>query len=158
MLEMVRFQISKEKRKLDGIMTAASNIDIFQNMNDTEKQIKDKVAWTTWVNMYISRLQSDQMFSNQERIAVMRKANPTFVLRNWMMQEAIDAASFPKNDYSRVKTLLEMCTHPFRREYCSFLHDSSVQNISMNFQHGEEFFCRGSTPQWAPGLICTCSS
>ena len=43
----------------------------------------------------------------------MNKVNPRFILRNYLLQEAIELAEGCQNDYSGVKNLLNLAKNPF---------------------------------------------
>ncbi|KAF0201439.1 MAG: hypothetical protein FD173_2138 [Gallionellaceae bacterium] len=64
----------------------------------------------SWLGRYAARLgqQSDDDASRRVR---MNKVNPRFVLRNYLAQEAIDAAM--QNDLSMVERLMQAARHPY---------------------------------------------
>jgi uncharacterized protein YdiU (UPF0061 family) len=63
-----------------------------------------------WLELYDARLAKETR-TQQERQEAMLKTNPKYVLKNYMLQEAIDLAQ--KGDFSRVETLLYIATHPY---------------------------------------------
>jgi uncharacterized protein YdiU (UPF0061 family) len=63
-----------------------------------------------WLDLYDARL-SKETRTQQERQNAMLKTNPKYVLKNYMLQEAIDLAQ--KGDFSMVETLLHIVAHPF---------------------------------------------
>ena len=67
----------------------------------------------------------------------MNQTNPKFILRNYMAQEAIDAAE--DSDFSKLETLITVITAPFKEleEYQNFANKS---------------------PAWAKDLEISCSS
>jgi len=63
-----------------------------------------------WLELYDARL-SKETRTQPERQNAMLKTNPKYVLKNYMLQEAIDLAQ--KGDFSMVETLLHIAAHPF---------------------------------------------
>jgi len=63
-----------------------------------------------WLTLYDARLEKET-HSQEERHEAMLKTNPKYVLKNYMLQEAIDLAK--NGDFSRVETLLHIATHPY---------------------------------------------
>lgn len=63
-----------------------------------------------WLQRYANRLQRDAMPA-AERVTRMQAANPRFVLRNYLAQQAIDQAS--QGDFDGVRELLEVMRHPY---------------------------------------------
>lgn len=63
-----------------------------------------------WLNLYDSRLLKERS-TQKNRSASMLKTNPKYILKNYMLQEAIRLAE--KDDYSMVETLLHIASHPY---------------------------------------------
>jgi uncharacterized protein YdiU (UPF0061 family) len=63
-----------------------------------------------WLDLYDARL-SKETRTQSERQKSMLKTNPKYVLKNYMLQEAIALAE--RGDYSMVETLLYISAHPF---------------------------------------------
>jgi uncharacterized protein YdiU (UPF0061 family) len=63
-----------------------------------------------WLERYESRLRVEAM-PPDERIARMNRANPKYVLRNYMAQQAIDAAT--EGDMSQIERLLQVLRNPY---------------------------------------------
>ncbi|MDB4985816.1 MAG: hypothetical protein JWN04_994, partial [Myxococcaceae bacterium] len=63
-----------------------------------------------WVRRYLARVQSDGT-SDAERRRSMNLANPKYLLRNYLAQEAIDKAE--AGDVGMIAELLELLRHPY---------------------------------------------
>lgn len=75
--------------------------------------------WTRWLGEYRARLDRDRAGAGDdawqmERRRVMCASNPTFVLRNYVAQNAIEAAE--KGDFSEVRRVLELLEAPYQTE------------------------------------------
>ncbi|MEZ6014319.1 MAG: YdiU family protein [Planctomycetota bacterium] len=70
-------------------------------------------AWAAWLSQYRARARQDDS-TPAERAARMCAANPRFVLRNYLAQVAIDAAT--KGDPSQVRDLLETLRRPYAEQ------------------------------------------
>lgn len=91
-----------------------------------------------WMESYAARIKlPDEFESDAERHEAMRLANPKYVLRNYMAQNAITAAE--KGDFSEVNKLLDVLRRPF---------DEQPQY---------EAFA-AAPPDWAKHIVCSCSS
>lgn len=63
-----------------------------------------------WLQDYAERLRSDPLPAS-ERVAKMTAANPLYVLRNWLAQEAIDRAE--QGDLGGVHALQDVLRDPY---------------------------------------------
>ncbi|XP_024137094.1 selenoprotein O1 [Oryzias melastigma] len=88
-------------------------------MESSQEQLRSKQEeeWTRWVRRYRKRLalelegQSDEQAVEAERARVMDSTNPRVVLRNYIAQNAIEAAE--KGDFSEVQRVLKVLEKPF---------------------------------------------
>ena len=90
----------------------------------------------SWIVSFQER-QTTEGLSLDKKAISMNQVNPKFILRNYMAQEAIDAAE--NNDFSILETLIIILTKPFKehKEYQNFANKS---------------------PAWAKDLEISCSS
>lgn len=93
-------------------------------------------ALTNWLLAYEERL-SKEVASRPIRRAQMRAVNPEFILRSYMAEEAIRAAT--DGDYTLVDNLLMLLRNPMAE--------------NSEFEHYSQ-----SPPGWAGGICLTCSS
>lgn len=57
-------------------------------MSPEQKKEEDKEEWRKFLSKYTERLGGD--LGKKERVDVMDQHNPTFILRNWIAQDAIE--------------------------------------------------------------------
>ena len=77
---------------------------------DAEKRSVGEDALNDWLARYAARLREDPLPVDQRR-ARMQAANPAYVLRNWLAQEAIDRAD--AGDMAGIGELLEVMRRPY---------------------------------------------
>lgn len=77
---------------------------------DQDKRLAHAAQLQDWLQRYAERLQQDTL-SPEVRRERMRLANPRYVLRNYLAQQAIDLAE--QGDASGVEELLEVMRHPY---------------------------------------------
>ncbi len=77
---------------------------------DEAKLRANEAAFGDWLQRYAARLADDPLTSGQRRNR-MRAANPRYVLRNYLAQQAIDRAS--QGDHAGISELLEVMRHPY---------------------------------------------
>ncbi|CAL8462348.1 g1881 [Coccomyxa elongata] len=138
--ESARLQRSEELKRLDLAAKARA----------------DAEAWRGWLRRYRARLQQevDAGADACRRIATMNGINPRYVLRNWIAQQAIDAAE--KGDYNQVHRVLRLLENPYS--------DDAAVNLDANIGSNGKDVCKremqydGPVPQWAKGLCVSCSS
>ncbi len=67
-----------------------------------------------WLKQYSQRLVMENNFSFAERRIRMNKINPKYVLRNYLVQQAIEKSE--QGDHSMVKHLLDVMRHPYKEQ------------------------------------------
>lgn len=68
--------------------------------------------WLSWLRKYRAKLATDiGILTSEERVQHMNRANPMYILRNYMAQTAIERAE--KGDYSEVRRLYELLRTPY---------------------------------------------
>ena len=77
---------------------------------DQTRQQAVQAPLQQWLQDYAVRLQADPL-SASERTAKMAAANPLYVLRNWLAQEAIDRAE--QGDLGGVHALQDVLRDPY---------------------------------------------
>ncbi|MEA3353003.1 MAG: protein adenylyltransferase SelO family protein [Campylobacterota bacterium] len=70
----------------------------------------DSIQIKGWFKLYKNRLEHETV-SKEERLSKMKKINPKYILRNYMLQDAIDAAE--NDDYRLVNDFLEIAHDPY---------------------------------------------
>jgi uncharacterized protein YdiU (UPF0061 family) len=74
----------------------------------------DRPAFDVWAERYSARLRT-QNVPDSERQARMNEVNPKFILRNYLVQIAIDKAS-QEQDFSEIDSLLALLKKPFSEQ------------------------------------------
>jgi serine/tyrosine/threonine adenylyltransferase len=72
-----------------------------------------KSAIGNWLRRYIARVRKDDMSADM-RLKQMNAANPKYVLRNYLAQQAIEKAE--AGDYSLIGELLDLLRHPYAEQ------------------------------------------
>ena len=78
--------------------------------NPENMSLKIKERWLNWFQKYNLRLEKESL-SDQERQIKMNTVNPKYVLRNYMAQQAIDAAN--DGDYKLIDDLFQLLKNPY---------------------------------------------
>jgi serine/tyrosine/threonine adenylyltransferase len=100
-------------------------------------QFVDRAAFDAWAAAYRARLQHEPV-TNSERKARMDTANPKYILRNYLAQNAIEMAE-KHRDFSEIDRLLNLLAKPFDE------------------QAGMESYA-AAPPDWAQQIAVSCSS
>jgi uncharacterized protein YdiU (UPF0061 family) len=98
------------------------NVDYtsFFHCLSTDTLTLEGVSINNWLKKYNQRLELETT-SKEDRLASMRKVNPKYILRNYMLQEAIEKAE--NNDFTLVNDLLKIAQNPYD-EHTEFEHYS----------------------------------
>jgi uncharacterized protein YdiU (UPF0061 family) len=75
-----------------------------QAFYQAELSAPQETAWITWIERWLARARVEGL-KPEQRTAKMGLANPHYVLRNYLSQEAIDGAE--RGDTGKIQTLLE---------------------------------------------------
>ncbi|KAJ3368899.1 hypothetical protein GGF31_006034 [Allomyces arbusculus] len=102
--------------------------------------------WHAWRATYAARIAREPGTAD-ERVERMKKANPKFVLRQWIAQATIEAAE--KGEFEAVAKALAVMTDPY----------ADVPRGAEKFGPDGwwEEWAR-EPPAWGVGLVCSCSS
>lgn len=122
-----------ETEKLDYTNTFRNLTQALAEENSPELQSEISKSW---VVSFLER-HSKETLSKDKRLKLMNQVNPKFILRNYMAQEAIEAAEV--NDSSKLETLMIVITQPYEE----LIEHEKFANKS---------------PIWAKDLEISCSS
>ena len=122
-----------ESEKLDYTNTFRNLMHTLTNKISPE--LSSEIS-KSWVVSFLKR-HSRETMSQEKRLELMSQMNPKFILRNYMAQEAIEAAE--KNDFLFLNTLLIILTQSFEE-----------------FPEHQKF--ANKSPKWAKDLEISCSS
>lgn len=89
-----------------------------QSLSEDDKAAKDGCLWSEWLSVYRIRLLRERRAHGADwepasvaRLAMMDAANPSFILRQHVAQQAIAAAE--KGDFAPTRRLLERLSTPY---------------------------------------------
>ena len=122
-----------ESEKLDYTNTFRNLTQALAKKNSPE--LNSEIS-KSWIVSFLER-HSKETLSKDKRLELMNQFNPKFILRNYMAQEAIEAAEV--NDFSKLETLMMVMTQPFEEQ----IEHQKFANKS---------------PMWAKDLEISCSS
>ncbi len=87
--------------------------DLRHTFYSEESWQQGQAPLAAWLHRYRGLLAVEGLKSS-ERLAVMNRANPRYVLRNYLAQQAIDAAQ--AGDLEPLHTLMEVLRHPYEEQ------------------------------------------
>lgn len=112
------FQMISDRMTIARQLDKLSKLKDLMETSQEELKIKQAKDWTAWITRYRKRLGreleglSDAVQAVQdERVKVMDSTNPRVVLRNYIAQNAIEAAE--NGDFSEVQRVLKVLEKPF---------------------------------------------
>ncbi|MBU2880266.1 protein adenylyltransferase SelO [Aliiglaciecola lipolytica] len=80
------------------------------NIRKVADHFIDRTKAESWYSSYIAKLAEESIPKN-ERLVTMKEANPKFILRNYLAQNAINEAE--KGSFDECKRLLKVLSNPF---------------------------------------------
>ncbi|HEV7778811.1 MAG TPA: YdiU family protein [Luteibacter sp.] len=89
---------------------AVSPAPFLEAFYDEEKRLAAEPSFMAWLSRYAERIAADTLDADERRRR-MRAANPRYVLRNYLAQQAIDRAE--QGDIAGVHDLLEVMRRPY---------------------------------------------
>lgn len=98
---LARVDVSHDAPSIDVLCEAAYS---------DEKWHAHAEAWRAWVARYAARVR-EVGETGEARMERMRSVNPVYVLRNYLAQQAIDAAE--RGDYTELETLMDVLRRPY---------------------------------------------
>lgn len=111
------FQMISDRRTVARQLEKLSRLKDLLDTSQEELRVKQAEDWRRWITIYRKRLarecegQSDVAALREERVRVMDSTNPRVVLRNYIAQNAIEAAE--NGDFSEVQRVLKVLEKPF---------------------------------------------
>ncbi|GKX62353.1 UPF0061 protein [Pragia fontium] len=128
--------MAKEKRDYTRTFSLLSQVEQSDSQVVLRDEFIDRQAFDTWYQAYRGRLQQEQV-SDEQRQQTMKSANPQRILRNYLAQQAIEAAE--QDDISIL----------------AHLH----QGLQVPYQDATEFDdLTALPPEWGKTLEISCSS
>jgi serine/tyrosine/threonine adenylyltransferase len=101
-------------RALIGLDLESPSIETFSDaFYDEAKRARSTPEIELWLRSYAARVKRENADAGERR-ARMRRANPKYVLRNYLAQEAIDRAE--QGDASGIEELLDVMRHPYAEQ------------------------------------------
>jgi uncharacterized protein YdiU (UPF0061 family) len=141
-----------------------------KQMTPSRKQQLDNELWDRWLTRYVQRLQvevtdsSDAYALNTKRRTVMNSTNPKFILRNYIAQQAIEAAE--NDDFTEVQHTLQLLQHPYGddedltvakdlafSQNAETSHDTNYSGPESSLTHVSKYTCK--PPSWSTQLRVT---
>jgi len=123
--------------KLRAELDRREKLAEIQDLTTEAKQRRDSELWTAWLETYeealaeqrdkaIERL-SSKAAADEERRQTTKAANPGFILRNWVAQNAIAKAE--EGDFEEVKNVLHLLENPFADNHLQERSSSEAQTM-----------------------------
>lgn len=111
------FQMISDRATIARQLDRLSKLKDLMETSQEELKTKQAEEWSRWITRYRKRLarelegQSDVQAVQEERVKVMDSTNPRVILRNYIAQNAIEAAE--NGDFSEVRRVLKVLEKPF---------------------------------------------
>uniref|UniRef100_A0ACB8FQA5 Uncharacterized protein n=1 Tax=Sphaerodactylus townsendi TaxID=933632 RepID=A0ACB8FQA5_9SAUR len=116
------FALIGTKSNINKELERIEQFSKLQQLTAAELLSRNKEHWKDWLLKYRVRLEkelehiSDAGAWNAERVKVMSLNNPKYILRNYIAQNAIEAAE--NGDFSEVQKVLKLLERPYEDAEC----------------------------------------
>merc|ERR1712194_419726 len=106
--------------KLRAELEKKEKLESVQNLTEETKRQSDEESWSSWLAIYEQSMKTDmekivtrltKEAADKTRFDTMISANPRFILRNWVAQNAIAKAE--NGDYAEVQNALSLLESPY---------------------------------------------
>uniref|UniRef100_A0A673V3F9 Selenoprotein O n=2 Tax=Suricata suricatta TaxID=37032 RepID=A0A673V3F9_SURSU len=127
-----------------------------EQLSSAELLSRNRGHWADWLREYRARLQKDREGSGDsdawqaEHLRVMHANNPKYVLRNYIAQNAIEAAE--NGDFSEVRRVLKLLEAPYHTEGEA---TEALEAAGAGGAHGGGHSYSSKPPLWAAELCVT---
>ncbi|KAG2469110.1 SELO protein, partial [Polypterus senegalus] len=116
----VLFQFLNSRKPVMQELERVERYRELSQQSESDYLDKQRALWVKWLDKYRNRLSMEVEGATDiealatERLNIMKSSNPRVVLRNYIAQNAIDAAE--RGDYSEVNRVLRVLENPFSDE------------------------------------------
>ena len=110
-------------------------------LGNTEGSARERIA--AWLGKWRARVEEDWGSNDHERESAMKKVNPKFIPRSWILDDVIQRVEY-EGDWEILGRVMEMALRPFEEEWGGNREE-------------EERFC-GDVPRGRRAMMCSCSS
>uniref|UniRef100_A0A2K6L715 Selenoprotein O n=2 Tax=Rhinopithecus bieti TaxID=61621 RepID=A0A2K6L715_RHIBE len=127
-----------------------------EQLSMAELQSRNQGHWADWLQAYRARLDKDLEGAGDatawqaERVRVMHANNPKYVLRNYIAQNAIEAAE--RGDFSEVRRVLKLLENPY---HCEAGAATDPEATEADGADGRQRSYSSKPPLWAAELCVT---
>ncbi|TRY58892.1 hypothetical protein DNTS_003103 [Danionella cerebrum] len=131
-------------------------------ISEEELKTKQREHWESWIKQYRKRLArecdvtADPDAADQERVQCMNSTNPAVVLRNYIAQNAIEAAE--RGDFSEVQRVLKILESPYSFGMDLERHSGRInpkQEVMENTDETHQIPYDSKPPAWATSIFVT---
>ena len=103
-------ELRGEMDKLESYAAVAKMQEDVGGKSSEEKEGEDRKVWRAFLSKYMEALGGDG-----GDVGTMRRNNPRFVPKNWLLQAAIEKAE--RGDYGLVEEIRVACDHVYDKEW-----------------------------------------
>lgn len=143
-LSSVKLSEVKDKASCQSTAQRFFHKEGVTGLNESEESGREKVG--TWLEQWYGRIKEDwgdSTSADAEREQSMKKVNPNFVPRGWVLDEVIDRVQ-NKGDRTILNGIMQMALNPFEDNW--------------GWDEAEEKRFCGDVPRFKRSIQCSCSS